>query len=395
MKVLFITPYIGSAYGGISKIVLELVAALSSSGLAVDLITTNADVGGRLEVPLGRWVQQGNYRIQYFSCWHKNDFIFSKGILRWLYKHVSDYSLVHTHTIFSPLVSCCHWICRSKKIPYIVTPHGMLEPWAIGYKSHKKRAYLKLVEMPNLLSSSFIQGTASVETKNICSFVPGLKVIFVPNGIETTVFQNGNRVKPLLFEKFPQLKEKRIVLFLGRIDPKKGLDLLAPAFEEAHRRFPDTHLVIAGSDNIGFQSTAEQYFINAGVENSITFTGMLVGDLKQSALEIAEIYVAPSYSEGFSMSVLEGMASGLPCVITTGCNFPEAAKANAAKVVDIQADAIAQALIEFLSDPLAAKVIGDRARQFVLDHYTWDRVAAQLIEVYTDILTVPSESPLA
>ena len=86
------------------------------------------------------------------------------------------------------------------------------------------------------------------------------------------------------------------------------------------------------------------------------------------------------------MSVLEAMASGLPCVITTGCNFPEAAQANAAKVVDIQADAIADALIEYLSDLSAAKAMGDRARQFVLDNYTWDKVAANLIEVYQAIL---------
>ncbi|HZG39964.1 MAG TPA: glycosyltransferase, partial [Nodosilinea sp.] len=120
--------------------------------------------------------------------------------------------------------------------------------------------------------------------------------------------------------------------------------------------------------------------------DAVTFTGMLTGELKYSALAAVNLYVAPSYSEGFSMSVLEAMASGLPCVITTGCNFPDAARANAAKVVDIQADAIAKALIECLSDPLAAKTMGDRARHLVLNHYTWDRVAAQLIEVYTAIL---------
>ena len=149
----------------------------------------------------------------------------------------------------------------------------------------------------------------------------------------------------------------------------------------------NTPLVVAGPDSIGFLPNVKVFFDKAQCAHQVTFTGMLSGDLKWSALAVAQAYVAPSYSEGFSISILEGMSSGLPCVITTGCNFPEAAKANAAKVVDIQADAIAQALIEFLSDPLAAKVMGDRARQFVLDHYTWDSIAAQLIEVYTAILT--------
>ncbi|HZG39907.1 MAG TPA: glycosyltransferase, partial [Nodosilinea sp.] len=130
--------------------------------------------------------------------------------------------------------------------------------------------------------------------------------------------------------------------------------------------------------------------------DAVTFTGMLTGELKYSALAAVNLYVAPSYSEGFSMSVLEAMASSLPCVITTGCNFPEAARANAAKVVNIQAEAIAKALIECLSDPLAAKAMGDRARQLVLNNYTWDRVAAQLINVYTAILNqqpLPSSKP--
>jgi glycosyltransferase involved in cell wall biosynthesis len=86
------------------------------------------------------------------------------------------------------------------------------------------------------------------------------------------------------------------------------------------------------------------------------------------------------------MSVLEAMASGLPCVITSGCNFPEAAVAQAAHVVALDVDAIAKALLQCLHDPVSAKAMGDRARQLVLNHYTWDRVAAQLIDVYTAIL---------
>lgn len=88
-------------------------------------------------------------------------------------------------------------------------------------------------------------------------------------------------------------------------------------------------------DNIGFSKTAENYFTEAGCLDAVTFTGMLTGSLKHAALAAASLYVAPSYSEGFSLSVLEGMAAKLPCIITTGCNFPEAAAAQAALVVDI------------------------------------------------------------
>jgi len=382
MKVLFITPYVGSAYGGISKIVLELVSALGDSGLQVDLITTNADVFQKLEVPLNCWIQRENYRVQYFPCWHKNDLIFSKEMLLWFYKHVSEYSLVHTHTVFSPLVSCCHWICRSKKVPYIITPHGMLEPWAIGYKSYKKRVYFNLIEISNLSNSAFIQGTASTESDNIADLCFNLNIVFVPNGIKGPLLASNKEPDGLLVSQFPQLSGKKIILFLGRLDPKKGLDILAPAFAEAHKIFPNIHLLIAGPDNIGFQSTAEKYFVKAGVESSVTFSGMLTGDLKQSALTMADIYVAPSYSEGFSMSILEGMAAGLPCIITTSCNFPEAAKARAARVVPPAKEALSTALIELLQSPEEAKKMGERANSLIAENYTWQKVSYRLMEEY-------------
>ena len=113
---------------------------------------------------------------------------------------------------------------------------------------------------------------------------------------------------------------------------------------------------------------------------------MLKGSLKQAALTAASFYVSPSYSEGFSMSVLEGMASGLPCVITTGCNFPEAAAAKVAYVVDIDADAVADALINCLSNPQQSKEIGERAREFIFENYTWEQAAKKLSQVYEDII---------
>ena len=174
---------------------------------------------------------------------------------------------------------------------------------------------------------------------------------------------------------------------MARIHPKKGLDLLAPAFARAYQRLPNVHLVVAGPDSSGFASTANNYFMQAGCIGAVTFTGMLTGTLKSSVLAASSIYVAPSYSEGFSMSVLEGMATGLPCIITTGCNFPEAAANNTAKVVGINEEQIGDALIELLESPLTAKKMGDRASKFIRENYTWDKIAIKLIDVYQEILT--------
>ncbi|MBW4575254.1 MAG: glycosyltransferase [Aphanothece sp. CMT-3BRIN-NPC111] len=385
MKILMIAPYLGSIYGGTSKVVRELAQELSCLGVRVDIITTNANGYGKLDCPINVWITEKDYRVQYFNCWYRNDFIVSLSFINWLSSHAIDYDLVHSHTAFAPIVSLAHWICQLRQIPYIMTPHGMLEPWALSYKAYKKRIYYSIFEKPALQQASAIQVLATSEANNVNFLGVKRPIAVVPNGIHRQEFEVLPETE-IFYKKFPNTLNKTLILFLGRVDPKKGLDLLAPAFAVVHNQFPQTHLVVAGPDSIGFMPTAQSYFAQVGCLDAVTFTGMITGSLKHAALGAASLYVAPSYSEGFSMSVLEGMASGLPCVITTGCNFPEAAAAQAAHIVSIDAQAIADALIYCLKNPEQAKEMGDRARQFIFQNYTWEKAAKKLIQLYSKII---------
>ncbi len=385
MRILIVIPALGNVYGGPSKSVVELAATIGKIGISVDIVTTNANGSNVLDVNLFTWIQEKNYRIQYFSYCDFLDYKISWSLTRWLFQNVSDYDLVHTNAIFSYPVLPAYWACKNYNIPYIATPHGMLEPWALAYKSGKKKLYFNFLEKPGLEKASAIQMLASSEAERIKALNLKSPLVIVPNGIHKKDFESLPS-PDIFYQKFPETRNKTLIIFLGRIDPKKGLDLLAPAFAKAHREFPDTHLIVAGPDNTGFLPAAENYFIEAGCKNAVTFTGMLTGEMKYAALAAANIYVAPSYSEGFSMSVLEGMAAGLPCVITTGCNFPEAGMANAASIVDIDVEQIADALIQLLQDYQAAKKMGDRARQFILENYTWDSIASKMVSVYQDII---------
>ena len=385
MRILIVIPALSSVYGGPSKSVVELAQALGSLGLGVDIVATNASGSTKLEVPLHTWLTKKSYRIKYFPYWDLLDYKISLSLTRWLFQHVADYDLVHTNAIFSYPVLPAYWACQRHRIPYFVTPHGMLEPWALSYKAWKKRFYYTLFEKPALGRASAIQMLAFTEAERTKALNLKAPLVVLPNGIDRQDFETLPDPK-LFYEKFPDTRNKTLILFLGRVDPKKGLDLLSFAFTKVHAQFPQTHLIVAGPDNIGFLPTAQSYFAEAGCVNAVTFTGMLTDSMKYAVLGAASLYVAPSYSEGFSMSVLEGMASGLPCVITTGCNFPEALAAKAAYVVNIDADEIANALIECLSNPQQAKEMGDRARQLIFEKYTWNRIASNLIEVYTAIL---------
>lgn len=386
MKVLLVVPYLAPVYGGPAKSVRELAEGISQAGINVDVITTNANGLSKLEVPLNVWVQEKHYRIRYFSCWHQDDFIISFPLARWLLQHGQQYDIINTHTIFSTVILPVLWICQWRRIPYVVHPHGMLETWALAYKAWKKRPYYWLFERPGLQQASLVRVLSATEANNVkfLKLKTQPPLLIVPNAIHHHEFEQ--LPSPTLFhQQFPQTQGKTLILFLGRIDPKKGLDLLAPAFAQAQARFPQTHLIVAGPDTIGFLPKARSFFAQAGCLEAVTFTGMLTGPLKLAALAAASIYVAPTYSEGFSMSVLEGMASGLPCVITTGCNFPEAAAAEAAHVVAIDAEAIAAALITCLENPAAAEKMGDRARQFIFENHTWKQAATRLIKAFETI----------
>jgi glycosyltransferase involved in cell wall biosynthesis len=386
MKILFVIPALGSVYGGPSKCVLDLAEVLGRQGVDLDIVTTTANGANRLNIPTQIWIKEKFYRIQYFSYSNFIDYKFSWSLTRWLFQNISNYDLVHTHAIFSYPTLPAHLACQIYKIPYLMTPHGMLEPWALSYKSRKKNFYFNLFEKRSLQRAIAIQILASTEAINVKQL--GLKspLVLVPNGIYQNDFQELPNSE-IFYQKFPEIRNKTLILFLGRIDPKKGLDLLAIAFKKIHIQFPDTHLILAGPDNINFSPTVKDYFSEVNCLDAVTFTGMLTGTLKYATLAAADIYVAPSYSEGFSVSVLEGMASGLPCVITTGCNFPEAIGEKAALVVDIDATQIGDAILWCLANPEESRQMGDRARKLIFEKYTWDNISKIMIETYTNILT--------
>jgi glycosyltransferase involved in cell wall biosynthesis len=362
-----------------------LANSLGSLGLEVDIVTTNLNGPSILDVPLFTWVKESGYRIQYFPALSYKDYKISFSLAFWLYKNINNYDIINTHAIFSLANFPCYLFCFLNQKINIIHPHGMLDGWALNYKSWKKKPYYTLIEKPALKSAKAIRVLTLTEAQNVKSLAIETPTYLIPNGLDSQTFINQVN-SAIFYEKFPQTRDKHLVLFLGRIDPKKGLDLLSSAFAKVNQQFPNTHLVIAGPDNVGYLPTVKNHFRDLGCLDAVTFTGMLTGEMKYSALSAASIYIAPSYSEGFSMSILEGMASGLPCIFTTACNFPEAQEAQVAKVVEVNQEEITEALLWCLSNEEEAKEMGQKARQFILENYTWNKITIKLIEVYGSII---------
>lgn len=229
MRVLFVVPYLGAKYGGIAKVVTELAQAVGQAGATADIVTTDADGDRRRPVTHHTWLLEDGYRVMYFPCRHRKDFILSPSLARWCWRYGRGYDVVHTHSIFAPLIAAVQWGCRRQRIPYVTTPHGMLEPWALAYKAWKKRLYFNWIERPALCGARLIQATASQEAEHIGRLNLGTPIELIPNGLHRAEFETLPDGEPF-YANHPTLRGKRLVLFFGRIDPKKGLDLLAPAF---------------------------------------------------------------------------------------------------------------------------------------------------------------------
>jgi glycosyltransferase involved in cell wall biosynthesis len=185
---------------------------------------------------------------------------------------------------------------------------------------------------------------------------------------------------------YPQLKGKKVILFLGRIHPKKGLDILAEAFGKIIRKQHNASLLIVGPDSDSYRSKIEKILAREGVLDKAIFTGTLTGNHKLAALSRADIFVLPSHSEGFSMSILEAMGCGLPVVITKQCHFPEVEQMQAGKIIDGDATELSEIIMELLNNPQLCRKMGKAGQKLVRDKYTWDEVADKMIGVYEEIL---------
>lgn len=387
-KVLMVVPALGAVYGGPSLTAIGLAEGLGHAGLKVDVVTTNADGEQNLDVLIGTWINQAGYRVRYFERLGTSEYKFSLSLLRWLWRHVCDYDIVHGTSIFNFPAFAYSAAAQLRGVPFVVNPQGMLEPWAMAHKAWKKRLYFEFLERPRLKAAAAIHCLTKTEADNVCALGLSTPLVIVPNGVSRKELDAPSVGPEPLLERFPELRGKTLILFLHRVDPKKGLDLLAIAFANTLRSLPhlDLHLVVAGPPTGHYLALAESYFAEAGCSQHVTFTDMLTGEMKRAALAAADVFVTPTYSEGFSMSVLEAMAAGLPNVMTTGCNFPEADVAGVARIVEIDAGAFGRALIEVLANPAEAKAMGTRARSFVRERYSWDAAARRTVAIYRAIL---------
>ncbi len=297
-------------------------------------------------------------------------------------------SVLHAHGLWMYPGLLARRLAERLGIKRIVSAHGMLEPWALRNSRWKKRLAAWVFENRNLHTAGCLHALCAAEAESFRRYGLRNPIAVIPNGVDPAAFERlPDRV--LLEARFPVLRNRRWVLFLSRIHPKKGLPHLLRVWKSVvgdpvvRGQPSDWTLVIAGPDELGHEADMRRLTDDLGLEEHVCFTGPLHGQEKLAALSGAELFVLPSFSEGFSMAVLEAAAAGLPVLLTPRCNFPELAKAGAAVEVSPDVAGCEAGLREMLGLPDAKRrLMGQRGKDLVTSSYTWPRIAEQMLGVY-------------
>ena len=289
--------------------------------------------------------------------------------------------LVHLHGLWDPLLFCVAATARRMGKPYVVAPHGMVDPWSLAQKPWKKRIALALRYRAFLNGAAFIHALNDAEA----GFLRDLGVVSpietIPNGIFLDEIDGDGETGGDYFqEKFGWPGEKTL-LFLGRLHWKKGLDILAEAFAKLAEHDSQARLVVAGPDD-GQREMFQRQINEHGLSDRVAVPGPIYGREKYRALRDAAIFVLPSRQEGFSIAILEALACGTPVVISKGCHFSEVAAHAAGVIAELSSTRHAAAYRDLLEHRDLARRMGAAGRELVASRYTWRAVARRSIETY-------------
>ncbi len=395
MRLLQVIPsyWPATQFGGTVFSSHNLNKVLVKKGIDLTVYTTNVGLEGKVAVDRETIVD--GVKVRYFGFSKFFEFLgptgwqFSAPLRKALEKNIKDFDLVYILSIWNYPVVVAPSICRRFDKPYIVSPRGMLYPETYGRKIVKKRLYYELFAKKNIKKADAIHYT-SCDEREKCHNRLGLrnKAIVVPNGIDLAGFENLPG-KDELRLKYPVLKGKKVILFLGRISWKKGLDILVKAFNSFSRERKDLHLVIAGGDGAGYRIRVANLIDRLGLQDKVIFTGVLSGREKLQAYAGSDIFVLSSYSENFGMSVIEAMACGLPVVISDKVGiYREVKDRNSGIIVEANTESVYKGIKKLLNDENLRKEIADKGKLFVNEFYDIDKVADKMIEEFGEILKV-------
>ncbi len=373
-------------YGGPITTVHELNKALVRFGIKVTVYTTNVDGEHNMDVPLGIPVDIDGVKVFYFPSTYLRSWFYADDMRRALRDNIKNFDFVHITSVFLSASTLGAYYARKYNIPYIISPRGSLISNLIEKKSTiKKKIYLALIEKRNLAHAEGVHFTTEYEKEEYTKLnLPLKKAIIVVNSLAIEEWEKPV-AEGLFRKKYGIASGTTVILFFGRINWKKGIDTLIPAMAEVVKKEQNTILVVAGGDDEGYGGTVRTMIRENKIEDRVIMTGMLQGEIKLSALKESDIFVLPSYSENFGMTVIEAMYSKMPVIITNRVGIaPEVKETGAGIVIEKNEKSLANAILMLLQNQHLRKKMGEQGKEMVQKKFSWPEVAKSFAKEYND-----------
>lgn len=290
--------------------------------------------------------------------------------------------IFHQHGIWTGLSRTTNIVRAHGAVATIITPHGSLKPWALKKSSWKKRIARAMYENDNFCDASCIHAVSEAEVQDLRDFGLINPIAVIPNGIAErwlTSTGDGSGFR----DKFGIPSNKRILLFLSRITPVKGLPMLLEAIAGLGNDFSEWMLVIAGGDEFNHKEVVCESITSFGLDDKVIFTGALFDQAKRDAFAAADLFVLPSYSEASPIVILEALAAGIPVVATKASPWGDLEKFQCGWLANIDRDSLTDVLkVAISTERSDLQAMGQRGHDLVVGNYTWQRSAQMSIELY-------------
>jgi glycosyltransferase involved in cell wall biosynthesis len=317
MRILHAINSVNPAAGGPVEGIRQLGTAVTSLGHAVEVVS--------LDNPEAPWV--GAFPLPVHALGPGMlTYGFTPRLVPWLRRNAGRFDIVIVNGIWQYQCLGAWLALRGSAMPYVVFTHGMLDPWfrrAYPLKHLKKWMYWPWAGYPVLRDASAVFFTCEEERilarqsfclYDVCEAVVGYGVSGPPE-------RNADSQIAAFLARFPKLQGKRLALYMGRLHPRKGCEVAVQAFASVLAQDPQWRLIMAGPDSVGWQAELARMAADRGAAQAITWTGMLLGDLKWGALRAAEVLLLPSHGENFGVVVAEALACGTPPLISDKVNI--------------------------------------------------------------------------
>lgn len=385
MKILHIIPDLSPAMGGPVTAVRGMSIAQAAMGHSVSIVSTGASSENILGLN-GVKVSLFPYSLFYWR--------FSPSLGRALPGLINESDIIHIHTIWEYPTYAAAKACRKLSKPYILRPCGMLDRWSLSQSAWKKKLYLRLIASSVITDAAAIHFTS--EEEKINSLVAGneKRGVVIPLGLPESTYQDLPGPEAFI-RRFPDLRGKRILLFLSRLHYKKQPDVVIKAFHKISAMDDRLVLVIAGSGDYQYLSELQTLARELGISDRVIFTGLLNAIAVREAMCAAYIFVLPSLQENFGIAVAEAMAAGCPVIVSEQVNLAaEIRSANAGIVCKSDIEETAAAMQRLINDNKLRTDMGANGRELILNKFTWAKIAIDMISVYQKILSSSDRAQL-